>query len=1118
MKIKILIAGLFIVFISLGVKGQPLYINPMQYTPNQLVQQVLITGCLQAFNVTYTGDPLSKGYFQSTGTNFAFDAGIILSTGYVLGAVGPNNSGSTSSSTAGVGDPNLNAIIPQTTQDAAVLQFDFIPADNTLTFNFIFGSEEYLEWVNTQYNDVFAFFLTGPNPGPGPNYLNTNIALIPGTPTPVSINNVNNVANNAYYINNGAGGTPNVNQAIQFDGYTVAMAATAQVTACQTYHIKLAIADAIDTALDSGVFLEAGSMVSGEVVSMSNYNPVGDNTTIMEGCENFYVFTRTDTTDLTTPLNILLNISGTANVGSDISGFPVSFSIPIGQVSDTIFYSAFMDNVTEGTEYLIFTLLNGCPCTIGATADTIWVLDNVTLVGGINENDTLICNTNVVTLQLHASYNTDITTTHFLWSTGSTQPTITIQPPVGAITTYSLTITDDCGQYVDDDVVITVSNMSTLTVLPTNLVCNNVCAGSVLVQPDNGFSPYTYSWNPGGLGASTVGTATNLCAGSYSVTATDVYGCVANAPFTITQPPAVTLSFSADSATCPGASDGALEVTIHNGYSPYTISCSTQSTALNWMNAVYTFNNIPAGNYTVNVVDGHGCLAAGIYPVGEMSLSFSTNITNVQCFGESTGSAHIVVNGGTPPYTYEWNNGQATSTLNNVTIGNYSCTVTDAHSCEILVPVTITEPAILTMTNSTDTLMCQGEVATLSAQGYGGTQPYNFVWSDGQNGAVISVTPANTTTYTVYVTDDNNCQSADHEVTVELFPSVSPVFYANIDSICSGETTNLYVDVSGGNGGPYFITDENGEIIIPPMVVSPEESTTYTIFADDDCGSPQGSATLVVNVMNPDPGQFTVDTETGCAPLEVKFTETSPDNGQTYLWDFGDNNDFGYSVAKNPTHLFETPGLFDVSLTVTSAFGCPTSVISQGFINVLPKPDASFYADPNLAYIIRPVVYFKDMSSGIITNLTFNFGDGASQDLGTGTFDDIMHVYSDTGTYVVQMIAENSDGCIDTAFQVIHVVESETFYTPNAINPYSVNAENRVFKPLGYSVGDFDYHLIIYDRWGTKVFESFSFDHGWDGKINGGEIGQAGSYTWVAIYKNYLGAEMRKSGIISIID
>jgi len=165
------------------------------YTPAELVQNVLVTGCLKANNITFSGAASQIGHFTSGSSSFPIAEGIVLSTGNVADAEGPNKDFGTSSQNGGVGDADINAISGGTSQDAAVLEFDFIPAGNTLQFNYIFASEEYAEFVAAASNDAFAFLLSGPG------ITGTkNIALIPSTSTPVSINTVHGQGYN--YVTN----------------------------------------------------------------------------------------------------------------------------------------------------------------------------------------------------------------------------------------------------------------------------------------------------------------------------------------------------------------------------------------------------------------------------------------------------------------------------------------------------------------------------------------------------------------------------------------------------------------------------------------------------------------------------------------------------------------------------------------------------------------------------------------------------------------------------------------------------------------------------------------------------------------------------------------------------
>ena len=204
------------------------------FTPTYLVTNVLLGGGVQVSNVTFTGGNTFRGTFQGN-SNIGMTEGVLLASGDISIAIGPNTQTSAGTGYNYPGDADLQALIGGAqTYDAAILEFDFIPASDTIQFNYVFGSEEYNEYVNSVFNDVFAFFLTGQNPF-GPAYNGTNIALIPGTTTPVAINNVNNGFANAGY----AGTGPCMNCAyfvdntngnwIQYDAFTTVLTALAPV-------------------------------------------------------------------------------------------------------------------------------------------------------------------------------------------------------------------------------------------------------------------------------------------------------------------------------------------------------------------------------------------------------------------------------------------------------------------------------------------------------------------------------------------------------------------------------------------------------------------------------------------------------------------------------------------------------------------------------------------------------------------------------------------------------------------------------------------------------------------------------------------------------------------------
>jgi hypothetical protein len=202
-------------------------------------------------NMTINCDANAYGQFSGY-SEIPIGNGIVFSTGDALMMADSNMSTSTTSTWSYPGDADLDLLAGTYTYDACVLEFDAVPVGDTLYFNFAFGSEEYMEWVSAGFNDVFAIWISG-NGFPGP----TNIAVLPND-TVVSVVNVNAYTNPQYYIDNET--IPG--SYISFDGFTTNIGVEAVVVPGSTYHFKIAIADAMDAAVDSGVMLEAFSFRS----------------------------------------------------------------------------------------------------------------------------------------------------------------------------------------------------------------------------------------------------------------------------------------------------------------------------------------------------------------------------------------------------------------------------------------------------------------------------------------------------------------------------------------------------------------------------------------------------------------------------------------------------------------------------------------------------------------------------------------------------------------------------------------------------------------------------------------------------------------------------------------
>lgn len=295
-SLKISCICLLSVFISINASAQ-IQVDTLM-TAEQLVKKLTGTQGIVTGNVTVNGPHLGYGFFNDAETTLGIDNGIILSSGGVFDAFSANNlpykTGYFSDPKAKrkpKGDKDLNRISHGTSGDAIVIEFDFIPLNNKIMFNYVFGSEEYPEYVGSKYNDVFAFIVNGEK------VKRVNIATIPGVNMPVSINTLNDKLSNQYYIDNDYFKKPALKKSIpitkkrkpvkknvvsdfkiskskkkklnqeivnniQYDGLTGVMTASCYVVPYKKYHMKIAIGDVGDLAYDSGVMLEAGSFIS----------------------------------------------------------------------------------------------------------------------------------------------------------------------------------------------------------------------------------------------------------------------------------------------------------------------------------------------------------------------------------------------------------------------------------------------------------------------------------------------------------------------------------------------------------------------------------------------------------------------------------------------------------------------------------------------------------------------------------------------------------------------------------------------------------------------------------------------------------------------------------------
>ncbi len=314
-----------------------------------LVQNVLSDKGVTISNVSSSTNINAIGFFDGSRSNIGLDSGIILSTGNINTAVGPNTTGNTGSSNNQPGDPLITLLNPNEPNfDAAWIEFEVTPESDSLKFRFVFASEEYPENVNKNFNDVFGLFITGQGITG-----QQNLAVLPNTNTPISINTVNAQLNNQYYIDNTNGTT------VEFDGFTKVFEAKVKVIPCTPYILKMVIADVKDLIYDSGIFIEANSLksISENGVSASVFMDVESE------CDSNKFFISRNSNDLSKPITVDFELGGTATLNVDYTLSAMNFvTIPAGQLAVAITVFPVKDQLAEPRETVILKITNPIIC------------------------------------------------------------------------------------------------------------------------------------------------------------------------------------------------------------------------------------------------------------------------------------------------------------------------------------------------------------------------------------------------------------------------------------------------------------------------------------------------------------------------------------------------------------------------------------------------------------------------------------------------------------------------------------------------------------------------------------------------------------------------------------
>lgn len=741
---------LFIVLLSVSPSANA-QIGLMTYdtlSDNQLAQNLAGGGVIIS-NVIVNCDSAGYGTFNGKNSNLGMDEGVLLTSGLRTNAKGPNDDTGITGSMSHGGDADLNKLLSNTvTHDACILEFDVYVTSDTIKFNYIFGSDEYLEFVNTSFNDVFGLFISGPGINGPYSKKAINIALVPGTSTPVAINSVNDLLNSAYYVNNGTGKTAPQDTSpyyIQYDGFTTVLTAIAAVQKCQTYHIKIAVADAGDFMMDSGVFIESGSLKSNEVSVKSKAIIDNNYPYIVEGCNHgIFTFSRANVDSL--KKTVYFTIGGTASNGLDYTWIPDSITIAPMQKSASIMIDPLADGIPETIENVIVYIVNPCS---GNVIDSAW-LEIKDHVQAIAPPDTIICPFD--TIKLAASGGAT-----YLWTPSNSISIDTIADPYF--------FPDKTTQYVVGAGVMACWDYDTMTVYvrsapPLDAGPDiDLCEGkNTLVTATGAIS---YLWSPAN-GLSDPNIANPIVGPSsstiYFITGTDSNGCTAidTLQVLVHQNPVANI-LESDTSVCPGE---AFQLhALGNGIYSWTPASGLSDNTI--PNPIVTINTPTV--YSLSIINSYGCTATDqislqVYPKTDPMAAPDTTV----CVNTSIELRAFkgIAYAWEPAALLDFPNTQ--KPIANIPWPQvFTVVIIDNKGCHARDSVTISLYPISPVNAGPDQSIFRGDSTQLHASG-----GLSYSWSpptdlDNPNIPDPKASPSLTTIYIVTSTDSNLCSHSD---------------------------------------------------------------------------------------------------------------------------------------------------------------------------------------------------------------------------------------------------------------------------------------------------------------------------------------------------------------------
>jgi hypothetical protein len=615
-----------------------------------------------------------------------------------------------------------------------------------------------------------------------------------------------------------------------------------------------------------------------------------------------------------------------------------------------------LSNLTSGIYSCTITDANSC--TLVAANIMVGGPASAVAINSINQNNILCFGQSTGSISL--AIGGGIPPYTYVWSNGA----ITSGISNLASGNYSCVITDNNGctkstgtlSISQPSAAISISNVSI-----NDVNCFNGSDGSISFSTNGGTSFYTYLWNNGSTGSSLSG----VPAGNYQCTITDASACTfVSALLEVEAPAAITIqNNSITNASC--LMGGAISLTIGGGISPYSYAWSNGQTG-------NPLSNVNAGNYVCTITDANGCTKVSpsyTITLADSDLALNNSIIDdVDCFGGNNGSISLIMSGSNTPLQYLWNTNATTASISNLSTGSYSCTVTDAGSCSVIVSgLLVPQPASpLSISNIIqNNVLCQGgSNGNASISVTGGTPSYNYLWNNGATTASISNIPAGI--YVCTITDSKNCMLSSSNITITQ--PTTTINFTNLtitDLSCNGSDDGSISLNGSGGASPYTYLWNNGATT---ALISSLDEGVYLCTITDNNG-----CTFVTTIFEVDSPSaifltnFIIDNASCAEGGSIALTAAGGTGSFTYNWSSG---------ATGATLMNANAGVYNC--TVTDAAGC--TLTTQSFTILLEDSDLSLNS-----FNAVPVTCFGQANgainiavSGTGTPFSFSWSNGAT--------------------------------------------------------------------------------------------------------------------------------------------